>query len=406
VSYETHKDKIVVEEQIVIDPTLPADHPERSKSNQVLVGINIDNSGCVFDVTKLRLAEMRVLCKKFGVRGYSSFMKIRCGTLIVEHCCQGQMYDNNWIVNPLNNVNHIRTCTTICLINAMFSEENFSELLKLNDKKTRSDYETGRGKKDENFFTMLSEMVGDAEIDLDFLLRDGEIEHEEAWKMIEEKGINGKPTSMKTDMKYNRNKVADLEKVRHQVKLMMKESGHSINFMDYITRAMKRAGVKHMCKEEAFYYCTRCEEFPDFGEHYTPFLDEALKMELTAKICDGEPSSKKSRRVKDVSDSLQTMQTVFKDIGSGIQQLVSLEAKRTTDHQYKEFHDLVKLMSNENIPPEFVGMMKGRANTLAQSSGYKYLQTPKKSKKPDNHYEDDIDSDEDDDSNKWLKIGI
>jgi hypothetical protein len=141
-------------------------------------------------------------------------------------------------------------------------------------------------------------------------------------------------------------------------------------------------------------------------------------MDSTSKLHD-EPSSKKSC-VKEVAESIHTMQTVFKDIGSGIQQLVTLEAKRTNDNQYKEFHDLVKLMSHENILPEFIGMMKGHAKTLAETSGYKHLQTPIKATRRneksnemndedkedfDDEKKDDHDSD-DDDSNKWLHIGI
>jgi len=262
----------------------------------VTVGKEGQSNYQAFELAKLTSSQLRKLAISFGCKGGGGKTKFDCRRALASRVDMGTAYDS--ACNPASTANKKRINALMRLVNCCFLPCFRQRFLELNDRISRSKFETEGGSASnliKEFWTEVSSAVNDteAEEELATVLFSGEDEDACMHKMVTEGDIDLNVFNLGTWSTCRQN-VSDMIKARSDIVVAMKESGHHCN--DPVqclrrTHLTVRKGVV-MEADPVCYLLKHAKEHPAINQACTQVLCHALRSESHGPI-DIDDSKKK-----------------------------------------------------------------------------------------------------------------
>ena len=271
-------------------------------------GIKPNDDDIVLD--HLTTDQVRLFARNIGVPNLGSKNKFVCRFTMASHF-QFQHQLSSFGLSPTSPAN--QTTANVCrAVNVIFSNQFIDELKKVNNKKSRTDHESGNTHKhfwiqaamaynngqdddvveerstdptavavpEENKSTTEDEFSTLIVSYEDPVLADLDANEEVYLEQFEQMETNA-----------FRKKCLDLFKVRSIMKENMMKSGtHDSDLYNFVEVAMRGfTGLTPIC---VFYFYKRCDEHPDIDSVFQPFMNDNLKgNSITLGTCDDDDTS-------------------------------------------------------------------------------------------------------------------
>lgn len=249
--------------------------------------------------------------------------------------------------------NDEQTNTLFRMTNVIFSQPFDDELVKLNDNKTRKDFEGNTTYA--HFWTRAADAHNAYDVEdpeLDKVIYTSNVQE---WNdQLKEIASDIDPRAVNVTTKdYLKANVRDLFKIRRRMKGNMTQSGtHDSNPWNFIDIALDLEKVSGITKDACFYFYLRCEEHADIDASFQPFMNSDLKGS-SEDIGDAkekeEPQSEK-KRMATMLDEMAKQGSSFLDLFSKQTEVVTasatararaaeMQARNTAFAQYWKMHD-------------------------------------------------------------------
>ena len=271
-------------------------------------GIEPDDEDIVLD--NLTTDQVRLFARNIGVPNLGSKNKFVCRLAMASHF-EFQHQLSSFGLSPTARAN--QTTANVCrAVNIIFSNQFIEELKKVNDKKSRSDHESGNTHK--HFWIRAAmaynnrqddDVVEDSSTDPTAVAipEDYESTMEDEFSTLivpyEDPVLADLDANEEIDLEQYeqmetnafRKKCLDLFKVRSIMKENMTKSGtHDSDPYNFVEVAMR--GFTGLTPVSVFYFYKRCDEHPDIDSVFQPFMNEDLKgNSITLGICDDDDTS-------------------------------------------------------------------------------------------------------------------
>jgi hypothetical protein len=295
------------------------------ESGEVMVAFAVEVAGVTVDLTSLHLDQLRIFCKRVGVRYVNNCTKFQCRkalNIMANYMERREREDGVQVVDRTDS-NIIR------LANIVFSHEFVDRFLSLNDSKARVDHETGD--MPSNFWEDVMDAMNGSDDDDScalLLIIDDDNPHGDDIRDIDTHQFD----LMTVDA--IKKKVYKLLKVRAAVQKNMTLSGeHDSDAFNFVEVAMKRVGKAGLGLFGCYYFFMRCNEFPEIDVHFSQTLDTSV----SGNTDDG-PSPTNSGSAKKVA--AETMADI-----SNFSKEIAAEMKETN----RLAQEANKLMKNNQI---------------------------------------------------------
>jgi hypothetical protein len=149
-------------------------------------------------------------------------------------CTSGVVYDNLDIANPVSNQREKKTNTFVRVFNCCVHSDNLNRFIKLNDIKSRNDYESEGGNPVKSFWINISDQVNDSENDemLSVFLLSGEDKDNKINDWVSTNVLNV-VTFNQTTHETCGQMVRDMLKATDNIRAMKQSGHHSTEVWDY-----------------------------------------------------------------------------------------------------------------------------------------------------------------------------
>lgn len=249
---------------------------DTSEKGEVMVAYEavFDEEGDIvetYDLNKLTLDHLRILCKKVGVQYVNKCSKFQCRKALWVLA----NYQNQRIRDGASfSTSADRTSTNIIRItNVLFHHNFFDSFLALNDIKNRLEHETGGLPK--NFWCDVADAYNGASEDDDSALQ--VIIPEEDPHYNEISLMNLEEFDIMTS-NCIRKKFNALMKVRKVMKKNMTQSGeHDNDAYNFVDNAIKTVGISGLSNIGCYYFYQRCGMHPEVDASFADTMDDYLK---------------------------------------------------------------------------------------------------------------------------------
>ena len=206
-----------------------------------------------FDLEKLNLDQLRMLCKNVGIQYVNKCTRFQCRKalwILANHQEQRER-----LGEPISTVSERASNNIIRLTNVIFSHHFLESFLKLNDIKTRTNHESGGLPSD--FWTDVADALNGASEDDDSPLK---VVMSEDDPHFEEIDLLDLEEFDQTTPAAIRKKFNLLLKVRRVMKTNMTTSGeHGNDAYEFVDVAMKTTGGTGLTKIGCYYFFVRCQ---------------------------------------------------------------------------------------------------------------------------------------------------
>jgi hypothetical protein len=226
--------------------------------------------GEFFELDKLTLDHLRLICRTVGVPYVNKCIKFQCRkalSILARH--QDQREKDGAILSTVSertSVNIIRLC------NVIFSHHFYDDLLAINDIKTRSDHETGGMPSD--FWSDVAETMNGAEEDdnspYTVVLNEDDPHYDEVME-LDLSDYDFMTTSV-IKKKFNH-----LMKMKRILDKNMTTSGeHNNEPYNFVDVAIQKAGGSGLTKIACYYFIALCKANPEVNVRFTDTMEEGL----------------------------------------------------------------------------------------------------------------------------------
>lgn len=271
------------------------------------------------------------------------------------------------------------------MVNVIFSEALVSGILKWNDKRDRSDYETGVGGKMERWFvdvrkamyearqphvddSISSDDDSDGAVDffgqVDWFV--GHVDEETIKRHIDDH-VPDPSNYLTANAKTLGEWVTKLIKCRKVVMENMKKSGeHDHDIYNYMEVALKKTqNLKLLGTFPLYYFCLKASLCPDFDKHFQPFMSDDLKGDSTGILEDMSvitENSRKKKRAVEVDGITASMQAIE-------QSQTLLARQHQINAKLVEYNYLQGIIKNRNSPlnPRMKARLERKMEAIMES---------------------------------------
>jgi hypothetical protein len=281
---------------------------------------------CVLDIDSLSLDRVRALCRHVGVKNVSSTPKWLCRYGIAAKISVVGKFLKNPVV-PTASKEGQSLNSLLRLANAVFHDDIRDRVFTVNDKKDRSDHETGNTEK--AIYASLVELYNQTSCDrlLDEVLDpfegkdddDEDVRKDYLNTLPEYLNANPRDFIPFVDAAAAKVKVSLLFQIRKTINDLMDVSGtNDSDVMNFIDSArFKVKGAKSVPKLGMYYFYYRCEEYPGIDAKFCPLLDEWMKgstQDPSRWVTNNRKQQKKGPdRIAAVTNAIGDLAQVFKD---------------------------------------------------------------------------------------------
>jgi hypothetical protein len=233
-----------------------------------MVAFAVEVDGDTVDLTSLHLDQLRIFCKKVGVRYVNNCTKFQCRkalNIMAKYVERREKEDGVQVADRTDS-NIIR------LTNIIFSHEFVDRFLALNDAKSRVDHETG-GMRSNFWEDVMDAMNGSDDDDSSavLLVLDDDDPHGDDITQIDIQQFD----LMTVDA--IKKKVYKLLKMRAVVQKNMTVSGeHDSDPFNFVECAMRRVGKAGLGHIGCYYFLIRCNAFPEIDVRFSQTLDTSV----------------------------------------------------------------------------------------------------------------------------------
>lgn len=250
------------------------------------------------DLNSLTVINLRKLAKKFGLRNFGSTKKFGLRLALAEKKNSTCRYNIDALASSSTSSND-NTKNIVRVINGVFHPDNFEAFLTINDRKTRKDFETGNGAKNDKFWALIADYVNDItndELEYFRVINDDELYN---MYIAEAEGTGYLPTGCSQQTGKTCKAIIDgVVKIRSTIIANMTQSGQNDNDpYQYTGAAIKRHSlVRSVSNFSAYYFFMSCSQHPEIDGVLKRFLDKSVKADSSQSVFDDSvPSSGKKR---------------------------------------------------------------------------------------------------------------
>jgi hypothetical protein len=348
----------------------------------------------VLDIDSLSLERVRALCIHVGVKSVSSTPKWMCRHGIATKVLLMRGFQSNPITTTVAKENQDLNCL-IRLANTMLHPEIREQFFQINDKKDRSDHESGNTEKEvyAALVELYNQSICDPHLDevIDPFAVDDDDEENKHYLTTMPEFTNADPRNFipLEDGKAAKAKITLLFQLRKAIIEAMGLSGNNESdpylFVDAAKKRVKGGQSVHRLGIYYFYY--RCEEYPGIDAKFSPVLDDWLKGNTqdpsswaTKKSSNNSNNNKgkkernKADRTTAVTNAIGDLAQVFKDVcaeETKINQTNILFKMMSSDLTSPATKERLKKQIIDSIagPPTTVTVMNSSRRSSSSSSG-------------------------------------
>jgi hypothetical protein len=246
----------------------------------------------LFDLKTLKAEGIRKLASNFGCKGVSSATMFDCRLKMAIRCTAGTVYENLDISNPVSSQRDKKINSFVRVFNCCVSADNIDRFIRLNDGKSRNDYESEGGNPVKSFWVDISDQVNDSENDellSVFQLIGGDDEDEKIAEWVAT-GVFNVAVYNQTTHETCAQMIRDMMKATDNIVRAMKQSGHhSMEVWDYCrkTHLSVRKGVE-IPAEVAYYVTKAVQSIDGLSGSFSSFLDNYLRCDSENLPNDGD----------------------------------------------------------------------------------------------------------------------
>jgi hypothetical protein len=219
----------------------------------------------------LTLDQIRLLCRNIGVKHYQGYSKFKCKRAIYELIIFMEKKERCEL--EVDTIKDVMSSNIIRLTNVIFSSEYFDDFIKLNDRKSRDDFEAKKipGNFWKEVTTSVNCCVEDDSCAVTTIMDKGDDHYDELDEINLCLYDNMDVNTVKKTVKL-------LLKIRKTIQQMMTTSGeHSNDHYTFIDQAFKRVGgCKNITKIGMYYFHLRCNQHKEVDESFSLDMDECL----------------------------------------------------------------------------------------------------------------------------------
>ena len=338
-------------------------------------------SGEVFLLDKLSIDQTRALARNVGASAVGSLSKYQCRKAIALHFGVITHLESKGLAPTSES--SITTSTICGAVNVVFSHEFLPDLLKVNDRKDRTDHESNNTHKD--FWIRATDAHNSVpdpkeDLDLDGLLESDDISVMSATDEFTELVIpqgdvylsdlqNNSDIDLSVVHNYTsasfRKKITTLFAIRRQMKTNMGKSGtHDNEPWNFVEGAMK----KHtgFTKAAVYYFYMRCESVPDVDAVFQPFLDATIKgssVDINDDHGSCPSTAKKRKKNEDAIDALlEQSSTMLQMMQESRQTQAKLAAAAANQQNLNQRIEIAKALGDTDTLRSLMGELTANQN--------------------------------------------